>query len=456
MIIQALRRKLIFSTMLVIFLLLFCTSALINIFSSLRMNLEADVLLDRIAYNYMMERYPEDGEIYGALLDQEVALEQAGDSSGDSAGGPEEFDVDALNQRIGFDIKGRHQNIFSFLLPDIKPEDVAGAMYYTVTLDPAGNVLEADVTRTMDSENYAGNMAITLFRENKRTGWLEKCKYLAVEDPNGNRVYFFMHRDRAVEDRHRVFQVTVLVSAGFLVVTFLLYFFLSKKMLEPVAENIEKQKSFITNASHELKTPLAIIQTNAEAMELYNGKNKWTSNIEEQVHRLSIMLNNMLTLSRADEGGVKFAAEDVDLTEIAEELVKMFTETADKKNITIFQHIEKTDPIHANRTQIIQLISIFLDNAVKYAQDGTTIEVHLYTREKGTTFETVNRVEQLPECEPERLFERFYRPDSSRYSDKPGNGIGLSAARAIATTYGGVVTCKYEGKNAIRFTLLFR
>lgn len=440
----------IITTMVLVFLLLLCTAVLINVFSFITLNLEADALLEQIAVNYVLpDIEAENQSSEGQEINSETDLP---DSSGVAGG---EADT-TIKYREGFDIYGRHKSLFSFLLPDIKQVDVMGAMYFTVTLDLSGHVVDMDVDRTREDERYVSDLTVSLFEENLRSGWRDRCKFLAVEDGDGHIIYIFLHRDRDVEDRWRVLWLTLLGCFIFQFVIFLLILTYSKVMLRPVVENIEKQKNFITNASHELKTPLAIIQANTEAMELYNGENKWTSNIKEQIGRLSIMLNNMLTLSRANEDNIQYETEEVDLTEITEELVKMYSESVAQRNLTLFQHIEQSAPVIINRMQMIQLVTILLDNAVKYAMDGTTVEIHLYSRDRNTVFETVNRCEELPQCEPERLFERFYRPDSSRYSSIPGNGIGLSAARAIASAYGGSITCKYEGKDFIRFTLLFR
>ena len=464
--------------MIVVVILIVVLLCLINIFNRIRLDMEADGLLDEVITYFILDTTDDstdrliadenasqeagndqsavEAEIAGAeQTNAESSPGDAGESSGSMEDVIGQLPEVKVNEKLGFDIKGRNDRVFSFLYPDIKQLDVLGAMFFTVTVGPEGQVLDVDVSRTGETDYYAANMAISLFNEHKKTGWLEKCKYRAVENEDGSTTYVFLHRDRDEENWYRVLvfscSAALLFFLGILVVTI----FVSRKMLEPVEENIEKQKNFITNASHELKTPLAIIQTNAEALELYNGKNKWTSNINEQIGRLSVMLNNMLTLSRADEGAIQNAQEEVDLTSVTEEILEMYQEPAQRKNITLFRHLEESMPVRSSRTQIVQLLTILLDNAIKYSMNGTTVEVHVYTRDRNTIFETVNRCEQLPECEPERLFERFYRPDSSRYSSTPGNGIGLSAAKAIVSAYGGTISCKYEGKDSIHFSVLF-
>ena len=439
--------------MAVVLVLLLFMVLIINLFHFLSMDMKADALLDNIISYYGIG---EDDTITSKDPDSEIQETDSGESMGDSEGILAADQEEAIDDTYGFDINGNHSDLFSFLFPDIKQVDVLDAMFFTVSINPQGQVTEVDVSRIMETASYASNMALSLYQEGKKTGWLEKCRYMTAEDQSGNVTYVFLHRDRDYANRMRVLVVSLIFSAIFIAANYILIFFMSGKMLQPVSENIEKQKNFITNASHELKTPLAIIQVNAEALELYNGENKWTANIREQISRLSVMLNHMLTLSRADEGIIRQGLEQVDLTEITKELLPMFSEQAEQNNLPIFQHIELSEPLMADRAHIEQLLTVLIDNAVKYALTGTTIEIHIYTRDRNTTFETVNRCEMLPECEPDRLFERFFRPDSTRYSSTPGNGIGLSAAKAIAVTYGGVLTCRYEGKDFIRFTLVFR
>lgn len=460
--IKALRKKMIFSTMIVVMIVVFILLCIVNVFNLITLNLQANALLDEvIAYYIQTPSEPSSSDSAEQITEAESTEEAdpVTGTDGDSSGSLEELRDDlpeiTVNKEYGFDITGKNAHIFSFLYPDIKLEDVLGAMFFTVTLSPAGEVIDVDVNRTQEEPGYASNMAIALSREYEKEGWMEKCKYRVVEDQDGNEIYVFLHRDRDLENWYRVLGFSCIALLIFFFAILLVTIFVSKKMLEPVEENIEKQKNFITNASHELKTPLAIIQTNAEALELYNGKNKWTSNINEQIGRLSVMLNHMLTLSRTEEGAVKNAQEEVDLTTVTEELLPMYRTSVEQNNITLFKHIEDSMPVRSSRAQIEQLVTILLDNAIKYALKGSTVEVHIYTRDRNTIFETVNRCEHLPDCEPNRLFERFFRPDSSRYSDIPGNGIGLSAAQAIVNAYGGTISCKYEGKDTIHFTVIF-
>ncbi|MBQ9030409.1 MAG: HAMP domain-containing histidine kinase [Parasporobacterium sp.] len=452
--IRSLRRKLILYMMIVVAILLICLMAIINIINYSSFEAQTDAILEALAANHVWaaetEESQEDTET-SRIAGQGDQEEPEGDSSGESEG---DFSDSQSNE--GFDINGGHRSIFSFMIPDVSTYDLQDAAYYYVVIDPQGRVSEADVSRVFDpTAEVASNMALAMFRDGKRTGWIESSKYLRISDQNDT-VYLFLHRDRDLKNQQRVMIVSVIVGFVFFLIIFVLVILLSGKILRPVEENIEKQKSFITNASHEIKTPLAIIQANAEALELYNGENKWTGNIREQVGRLSVILTNMLTLSKADEGTMRMDLMDINLSEIVEEILNMFRESAEKRSLTLFRHVEPDLMILANKLQVSQLVSILIDNAVKYSMGGSTVEVHAYSRDKTVFLETINRCDVLPECEPEQLFERFFRPESSRYSDQPGNGIGLSAAKAIIESYGGSITCRFEGRDAIRFTLIFR
>ena len=156
-----------------------------------------------------------------------------------------------------------------------------------------------------------------------------------------------------------------LICWGFMLI---LVIILSKKAICPIAENIEKQKQFVTNAGHEIKTPLAIISANTEAMELYNGENKWTKNIKKQVDRLNGLMKNLLLLAKMEES--KIVYQKFSLSEMASEISESFFEPISLKNIAFETKIQPDIILNANSEHIRQLFSILLDNAVKYTDEN--------------------------------------------------------------------------------------
>ena len=213
-------------------------------------------------------------------------------------------------------------------------------------------------------------------------------------------------------------------------------FLLARRAIAPVALSIERQKQFVTNAGHELKTPVAIIQTNTEALELFNGESKWTRNIRTQTERLNGLMQNLLTLSKMDENALQLKMSPFSAGELVSEIWENFAESAGAKNIRFIYEkpVQGTDSAVANRESIARLLSILFDNAVKYTPSGGRIEVTV-SGDSGKIrlikSNTIDAESEMPE-NPDRLFERFYRADQDRSRKKGGFGIGLSAARAIA------------------------
>lgn len=220
----------------------------------------------------------------------------------------------------------------------------------------------------------------------------------------------------------------------------LLVILLSKKTIAPVARSIEKQKQFVTNAGHEIKTPLAIILANTDAMELHNGENKWSKNIRAQTLRLSGLMQNLLMLAKMDESSAKLPMCSFDISTAAEDTVNAFTEPAALKGVMIEQDIQKGLNLNGNRDSIIQLMTVLLDNAVKYTESGGTIRAKLSGNDKNIALSIANTCEPIDH--PEKLFDRFYRGDSARTQKNGGYGIGLSVAQAIAELHKGTITAE--------------
>ncbi|MDO5477264.1 MAG: HAMP domain-containing sensor histidine kinase [Eubacteriales bacterium] len=227
---------------------------------------------------------------------------------------------------------------------------------------------------------------------------------------------------------------------------------LARRAIAPTATSIERQKQFVTNAGHELKTPLAIIQTNIDALELYNGESKWTRNIRAQTVRLSGLMQNLLTLSKMDETGLQPDPAPFRLDLLAGEVWEDFAASAQARDLTVRFDLPAEGGVEAfgNRDSIAQLFSILYDNAVKYTPRRGEIFVQVRKTAEGAEIMQSNTISpdspgyaSLRE-EPERLFERFYRADADRSRKKGGYGIGLSAAKAIAGANRGTIRAAFE------------
>lgn len=373
-----------------------------------------------------------------------------------------------------------------------KPDnDLVNTAFFLVKIDGSGNVASVDVSHvTGVDEEQAASYALKVYekysadtagQENipdagnpgnlsgketdpktamrdpmaQSTGRISGYLYLAHPDTTGQGMTDIVFLDPQKEELSclRVFAL----SAGLGVVClFGMYLFvrrLSRRAIEPIAESMEKQRQFITDAGHELKTPLAIILSNTEAMELYQGESKWSRNIREQVGRLDGLTKNLLVLSRMEEYSENVVRESLDLGELVEKMAEPFREPLALRGIGLRMELAKKIQISAGREQIERLLSVLLENALKYASDNGEVAVSLQRKNDGRRSKAVLRLEntcaELPGVSPEALFERFRRGDEARTRKKGGYGIGLAVAKACAEANGGSIRAIYEEPDRI-------
>lgn len=376
-----------------------------------------------------------------------------------------------------------------------KPDnDLVNTAYFLVKIDDNGNVTSADVTHvTGVDEEQAASYALKVYEKypadvkkpisqapeageaisetdpktamqdpmSQSTGRISGYLYLAHPDTAGQNMTDIIFLDPQKEELSclRVFAL----SAGWGVLCLLgMYLFvrrLSNRAIEPIAESMEKQRQFITDAGHELKTPLAIILSNTEAMELYQGESKWSRNIREQVGRLDGLTKNLLLLSRMEEYSENVARESLNLGELVQKMAEPFREPLALRGIELRTELTDTTQITANREQIERLLSVLLENALKYASDNGKVLIALQQKNDGRKPKAVLRVEntcaELPGVSPEALFERFRRGDEARTRKKGGYGIGLAVAKACAEANGGSIRAIYEKPDRICFEIVF-
>lgn len=331
------------------------------------------------------------------------------------------------------------------------------AVYFTVRVNQFQSIVKTDTGRIADiSEKEAIELCQSVINKGSSAGRIQRFHYRVAESEwDASKVYVFL--DVSMQTHNILMVLFFSTAAGLIcfIVMLLLVIFISKKAIRPIAENFEKQKQFVTDAGHELKTPLAIILANAEAMELYQGENKWSKNIIEQTVRLNGLMQNLLTLAKADESRNTLSMEKVSISTLVEESLQMFSEPMKLKELDLYEQIDTGIYLKANKEQIQRLFSILIDNAVKYSVQSGNISVLLERRGKSFIFQIENVCEELPSCPPDKLFDRFYRADAARTQKNGGYGIGLSAAKTIAELYGGTIEASYSQPDTITFTVTF-
>ena len=342
-----------------------------------------------------------------------------------------------------------------FFSPPVTEDHAMSARYFCVWFDREGSVARTDIGRISSvSGEEAKEYAEKIYEQGKESGRLNRFEYrrMPARDRQGELLLFL---DTSAQ-RYALLLVLAL-SAGIGILCWfgmlLLVILLSNKAILPIARNLEKQKQFVTDAGHEIKTPLAIIMANTEAMELCGGETKWSRNIKAQTARLGGLMQNLLVLARPDEGVWELPASDFSMSRLLEEALPTFCESAALKNVMIEAKIGQGIELHSNRENLLRLVSILLDNAVKYVPKGGEIAVTLKRQGRETLLQVENDCEELPVDEPEKLFDRFYRGDSARTQKSGGYGIGLSAAQAIVENCKGEIRAEYRGDSRIVFTV---
>ena len=323
---------------------------------------------------------------------------------------------------------------------------VSGGEITSYSLD---NIAAVDET---DAKSYAEQ----IIDDGADEGFIGIYRYMVTscdDITDGIRIIFVDCRQEIESFRNSLVYSVGVSLIGFLAV-FMLVLFWSKKIFKPVAESYEKQKRFITDASHEIKTPLTIIDANTEVIEMVNGESEWTQNTRKQVKRLTSLTNQMVALSRLDENPEPKEKIEFDISDVAYEVVDHFSTLSEVKGKKIKTDIEDGVRYIGDENSIRQLISILVDNAMKYAVESKDIEISLRRDGRKVRFVLQNMTEGMEEGSQDILFERFYRPDSSRNSETGGSGIGLSLAKSIVEAHKGKITAKCDKNGYITFQVV--
>ena len=328
--------------------------------------------------------------------------------------------------------------------------------FFIVRSDQSGNIVNVNIDQisAIDQET-AKSYALEVLKTDDTSGRVHGYKY-AVKELGPNKLTFFMDTSEQSENFRMVLFASSAIAVLCWVILLIIVILLSGKVIRPVLVGMEKQKQFITNAGHEMKTPLAIIQSNNDTMALIHGENKYNIHIRNQTKRLNVLMSNLLTLAKLDEE-IPLPTEIVNISDVASELLPAYTEDAQARNLRFTVLIEPDIVIQTNKDSFRQMLTVLLDNAIKYTPDGGSVRLSLAKDGRHIQIIEENTCDPSLEPDPERLFERFYRGDAARTQQKEssGYGIGLSAARAICENFGGRLTAEYPSADSIRFTARF-
>ena len=465
--IKTLRKKFIAIAMLSTALVLFIIIGAINIANYINTNANLDARLELIAYNG--GTFPDMNDDGSAPAVPDISSEAPDSSTTDMAPAPDGSTVP--NDSTVSDGSAAPDDSMVPPAPDsgsyfddqygrhgIDKETPFETRYFSVLLYENGNVSTIDTGKIASvSTSEAGDYATSLYGKGKTKGFIDQYKYLSVSTTNTNGdnmvLYVFINCSKELMTIRTYALASIGISIIGLLVVFVLVCFFSKTVTKPMAESYEKQKRFITDASHEIKTPLTIIDANTEVLEMMEGENEWTVSIRKQIARLTALTEKLVFLSRMDEDSTRLEMQEFNISDAILDTAMPFETVAESKGKTLDISVAPDINYTGSETNIRQIVSLLLDNAIKYSSENGSIRLNFSTNGKLKTLSVWNTVDEIETGKLDYLFERFYRIDKSRNSKTGGFGIGLSVVQAIVQAHNGKVSAKSEDGKSIEFTI---
>lgn len=344
------------------------------------------------------------------------------------------------------------------------PEFAYQIRFFSVLVNASGYAEKIDIQHIASfSEKEAIDYARTTVAEARENGTKQgffkknRASYAYMIKPNDDGSFLIVILDctRDVAAVASFMRYSLWFGLGCVILYVIILAAMCNVAIRPFVRNMENQKRFITNAGHELKTPIAIISANAEAIEMLNGQSQWTDSILKQVRRLSNLIQDLIMLSKMGERfQVDLVITDVNLSETVHAVADSFQQLAIDAEKTLTTAIADGIHVKGDSKCLYELVNILVDNAVKYCDDKGTIDVSLRRGRlgKGAVVAVTNTYADGANVDYSRFFERFYRGDTSHNSQKAGYGIGLSMAEELTKLMGGKINVSYKGQR-ITFTV---
>lgn len=339
----------------------------------------------------------------------------------------------------------------------ISTETAYESRFFSITFDKNGNITDVNTNQIMSVDSgTAVKYGYKIYESGSKNGFLGIYRYVATQD-HDNTIVTFLDCDRRLSYYNNFLSTSLIMAAIGLGAGFLIIFIFSGRIVRPVAESYKKQKQFITDAGHEIKTPLAIINANVDLLEMESDEeNESLVDIRNQVERLRILTDDLIMLSKIEEGGQIMNMANFSLSDTVNESADSFYALAESQNKNIVCNIAPDICICGDKKYILQLNNILIENAIKYSSPSTDITVSLTKNGKYAELSIHNSTEtEVDGSKLNSIFDRFYRTDSSRNSETGGYGIGLSVAKGIVSSHGGKISAATNDGHDFKITAVF-
>ena len=316
--------------------------------------------------------------------------------------------------------------------------------FFVLRFQDDGALVQADLTKiasvTEDDTAVYLNAAV---KKGTGYGYCGSYRFYVTDTGDGQHLAIFLDCYQSLRAVRTVLVWSLAADALCTLLVLGLVVLLSRRAIDPVVRSAEQQKQFITDASHELKTPITVIATSLKVLEMEVGRQKWIDKARGQTEKLTSLVNSLVTLSRMDEEESPLKKEPFPISDAVWETAESFTELAASAGHPLTVQVTEGLVCCGDEYAVRQLTSILLDNAVKYAAPDSPITLTLEKSRRGVVLRTTNRCEDAAHIDTAKLFDRFYRADPSRTAG--GFGIGLSIARSIAEGHRGSISAAVDG-----------
>ena len=310
--------------------------------------------------------------------------------------------------------------------------------FYSVAVSYDGEILEVkNGMSTVHTNEELVSLTESIIKSGKTNGTEDNLAFYKT-DKGGYTLVTFMDNTVINESAMTLFRYTLIFGVVALVLFFFLSMYLAKRIVNPLEESYQKQKQFISDAGHELKTPVSVVSANAELLSREIGDNQWLQNIQYENERMGMLVGQLLDLARTEN--VAPQMEHIDFSRLVAGEALPFESVAFEKGLNLNNNIAENISVIGNSTQLKQIVSILLDNAIRHSKGGGEVWLTL-TKEHGfAKLSVINKGDEIPEEQRANIFERFYRVDAARNGEDKHYGLGLAIAKAITTTHKGNIT----------------
>lgn len=449
--IKEMRLKIIGVSMIALIALLGAVLITINIFMGQVALRDVDNFIHNVIEN--------DGQVVGRIVGlPQGALETGRDGEGLTGGRPE---TEATSRPEG-ETGDRPENEIGDRpeSPGQESSDMAGGEEPPQPTQISGVSLEVgkdgviDQVFFNDEELTDSEISIVIFEileSEEANGDIEHYRY-GVQEREDTYLIVFANASVQNDLMSDLYRVSFIVGVSSLAVLFILLTVLAKYITKPVEETMEKQKRFISDSSHELKTPLSIISANVDLLEMEIGENARTIAIGEGISRMKNLINDLIMLARTEQHNYTFT--DFNYSEVVESTILPMEVVAYEQGKTIDISVEEDLMYHGNEEGIKKMIGALLENAIKYSYENTVIAVNLASKGNYIVFEVFNEGIGVTKEQKDKLFDKFYRVDDSRHRETGGHGIGLSIVSNIVEAHRGRIVVDSEPDKFIVFKVI--